>query len=58
MKPDQWTTSTHSGGNGCVAVADGDVVQVKDSQDPTSPVLTFDPRRWMEFIEAVKGAGL
>ncbi len=58
MTPD-WHTSSYSGGNGCVEVAHpGDAVRVRDSKDPAGPVLTFDPRRWREFIDAVKASGL
>jgi hypothetical protein len=54
----RWRKSTRSGGNGgnCVEVADnlGDVVAVRDSKDPSGPVLTFGPESWRAFIAAAK----
>jgi hypothetical protein len=55
----RWHKSTHSGGNGCVQVArPGGAVHVRDSKNPASPVLTFDPGQWRTFIDAVKGGRL
>jgi hypothetical protein len=49
-----WRKSSRSGGNGgdCVEVAGNlpDVVAVRDSKDPTGPVLTFSPAAWRAFI--------
>jgi len=44
------------GGNGaCVEVADaGSVIAVRDSKDPTGPVLAFVPAEWGAFTAAVK----
>ena len=54
----RWRKSTKSGGNGgnCVEVADnlGTVVGVRDSKDPTGPVLTFDPATWTRFVASTK----
>ncbi|MEU4367131.1 DUF397 domain-containing protein [Micromonospora chersina] len=48
-----WRKSTRSGTQGeCVEVADNlpGVVGVRDSRDPTGPVLTFTPDAWRAFI--------
>ncbi|WP_319460603.1 DUF397 domain-containing protein [Micromonospora sp. RTP1Z1] len=54
----RWRKSTRSGSNGgaCVEVADNlpGVVGVRDSKDPTGPVLTFDPQTWRAFIDHTK----
>ncbi|MFC0507262.1 DUF397 domain-containing protein [Micromonospora costi] len=52
-----WHTSTRSGNGECVEVAENlpGVVLVRDSKDPSGPVLTFDPRAWRAFIERTKG---
>lgn len=51
-----WRKSSRSGQSECVEVADNlpDVVGVRDSKDPTGPVLTFDPQSWRTFIEHTK----
>jgi hypothetical protein len=54
----RWRKSTRSGSNGgaCVEVADNlpGVVGVRDSKDPTGPVLTFDPQTWRAFVDFAK----
>lgn len=54
----QWRKSTRSGSGGgdCVEVADNlpGVVGVRDSKDPTGPVLTFDPKTWRSFVGFTK----
>ncbi|MFI0794952.1 DUF397 domain-containing protein [Micromonospora rubida] len=54
-----WRKSTRSnnGGN-CVEVADNlaGVVGLRDSKDPTGPVLTFTPNAWGTFIQGVKAS--
>ncbi|MEU7978898.1 DUF397 domain-containing protein [Micromonospora sp. NPDC049081] len=49
-----WRKSTRSGNGECVEVADDlpGVVGVRDSKDPTGPVLTFDRRAWRSFVAA------
>ncbi|MGB2567688.1 DUF397 domain-containing protein [Micromonospora citrea] len=52
-----WRKSTRSGTQGdCVEVADNlpGVVGVRDSKDPTGPVLTFTPRAWQAFVAHTK----
>ncbi|MGS2618284.1 DUF397 domain-containing protein [Micromonospora sp. LZ34] len=53
-----WRKSSRSnnGGN-CVEVADNvpDIVGLRDSKDPTGPVLRFAPRAWSSFVASVKG---
>ncbi|MDG4797645.1 DUF397 domain-containing protein [Micromonospora sp. WMMD1082] len=48
-----WRKSSRSGNQGaCVEVADtlpGGRVGVRDSKDPTGPVLTFSPTSWTTF---------
>ncbi len=52
----RWRTSTRSGDNGaCVETrfADG-TAQIRDSKDPSGPVLAFDPSSWAGFVAGVK----
>jgi Domain of unknown function (DUF397) len=60
-----WRKSSFSGGNGgaCVEVAivpgaagssDG-VVALRDSKNPTGPVLVFTADEWRTFTAAVRG---
>ncbi|WP_432899706.1 DUF397 domain-containing protein [Micromonospora matsumotoense] len=50
----RWRKSTRSGpdGGNCVEVADNlsGVVIVRDSKDPSGPVLAFDPYSWRAFV--------
>ena len=56
----RWRKSTRSGSNGgdCVEVADNlsGLVAVRDSKDPSGPVLTFTPAAWTAFIDATRAA--
>jgi hypothetical protein len=55
IRPRGWHKSTRSATNSCVECsATFDHVLVRDSKDPHGPVLTFDPRRWNEFLSSVK----
>jgi hypothetical protein len=50
-----WTKSSHSHNNGCVEVAHGDdLVAVRDSKDPSGPVLLFTPKEWRAFLAGVR----
>ena len=56
----RWRTSTRSSSNGgdCVEVADNlpGVVAVRDSKDPTGPVLAFSPTAWHAFVTTLRTA--
>lgn len=53
----RWRKSSYSGSNGdnCLEVADPPVgpVPVRDSKNPTGPVLLFPGPTWTRFIEGV-----
>ncbi|WFE57423.1 DUF397 domain-containing protein [Micromonospora sp. WMMD712] len=52
-----WRKSTRSNNGGdCIEVADNlpGIVGLRDSKDPSGPVLTFTPSSWATFIEDVK----
>jgi hypothetical protein len=52
-----WRKSSYSGGNGgnCIEVAilPNGSHAVRDSKDPSGPVLTFSPAAWRTFTAAV-----
>lgn len=52
-----WRKSSRSSGNSgnCIEVADNlpGVVAVRDSKDPSGPVLVFEESAWHAFITAV-----
>ena len=51
----KWRKSSHSGSNGCIEVAgSGDQVAVRDSKDPSGPVLVFTPHEWRAFLDGVR----
>ncbi|MCC3651196.1 MULTISPECIES: DUF397 domain-containing protein [Streptomyces] len=56
-----WRKSSYSNQDGgeCVEVSDDfvDAVPVRDSKNPTGPVLVFPLGGWTPFIAAVKGGG-
>ncbi|MEV5820877.1 DUF397 domain-containing protein [Micromonospora haikouensis] len=55
-----WRKSTRSNNGGdCVEVADNlpGVVGLRDSKDPSGPVLTFTPVAWAAFVRATKDEG-
>ncbi len=51
----RWRKSSRStGDNACVEVATVDnLVGVRDSKDPTGPVLVFTLSEWRAFVEGV-----
>ena len=50
-----WRKSTFSGANGCVEVAILDEsVAVRDSKDPSGPVLVFTTFEWRAFLDGVR----
>ncbi|MER6591212.1 DUF397 domain-containing protein [Micromonospora purpureochromogenes] len=56
-----WRKSTRSNNGGdCVEVADNlpGVVGLRDSKDPTGPVLTFTPAAWVTFVEGARAGSL
>ncbi len=52
----QWRKSSYSGNTGnCVEAANlGDAVAVRDSKDPSGPVLVFGRDDWQAFVQSVK----
>jgi hypothetical protein len=53
----KWRKSSYSGqGNTCVEVARNisGTVAVRDSKDPSGPVLRFTPDEWRRLTERVK----
>lgn len=57
-----WRKSSRSSGNGgqCVEVADNipGSVAVRDSKNPSGPVLLFTPEAWAAFVGDVKNGSL
>ncbi|MGW4892313.1 DUF397 domain-containing protein [Kitasatospora sp. NPDC004240] len=57
-----WRKSSHSGGNGgdCIEVALGStgLVPVRDSKDPSGPVLAFPAPAWEAFVAAIRAGDL
>ncbi|MFD8533099.1 DUF397 domain-containing protein [Streptosporangium canum] len=53
-----WRKSSYSGGSSdnCVEVATdfSGVVAVRDSKDPSGPVLTFTPAAWRDFLKGIR----
>jgi hypothetical protein len=53
--PAVWRKSTLSGSNGCIEVAFvGAQVAIRQSKDPSGPVLTFSPTEWEAFLAGVR----
>jgi hypothetical protein len=52
-----WRKSSASGGgNECVEIAcRGSSVLVRDSRDPSGPVLAFTPTQWSAFVGHLQG---
>jgi Domain of unknown function (DUF397) len=50
-----WRKATASGANGCVELAplpDGGVA-VRDSKEPSGPVLSFSRHEWVSFLDGL-----
>lgn len=58
MERPTWRKSSYSGGGGgaCVEVADlpGSARAVRDSKDPTGPVLIVTPNEWTAFTTSIR----
>ena len=53
--PAVWRKSTYSGSNGCLEVAFvGGQVAIRQSKEPSGPVLTFSPTEWEAFLAGVR----
>jgi hypothetical protein len=55
-----WRKSTRSNGSGgdCVEFAQVDgVVGMRDSKDPSGPVLVFSAESWTAFVAGIKAGG-
>ncbi|MFF9128950.1 DUF397 domain-containing protein [Streptomyces sp. NPDC014806] len=53
----QWRKSTYSGNTGgdCVEVADNlPVVPVRDSKNPSGPVLLIGAAAWQAFVDGLR----
>jgi hypothetical protein len=51
-----WHTSTLCSSGTCVAVAfRQDMIGMRDTKDPSGPVLVFSTGEWEAFISAVRG---
>jgi hypothetical protein len=51
----EWRKSTFSQHNGCVEVAHiHEHVAVRDSKDPSGPILTFTHTEWTAFTAGVR----
>ncbi|UKY51136.1 DUF397 domain-containing protein [Streptomyces inhibens] len=58
---DTWFKSSYSGASTteCVETAfRAEKIAVRDSKNPTRPVITFSGDAWLQFLRAVRGAGL
>ncbi|MFJ6184548.1 DUF397 domain-containing protein [Streptomyces sp. NPDC092295] len=57
---ESWRSSSYSQSNGgeCIEVADGiaDTVPIRDSKNPTGPILLASPTSWTAFVAFAKAA--
>jgi hypothetical protein len=55
-----WRKSSYSTPDGqCIEIADtSEGIDLRDSKDPTGPVLRFDRSCWMDFLGTIKLGGL
>ncbi|MGW4425650.1 DUF397 domain-containing protein [Streptosporangium sp. NPDC004631] len=58
--PATWFSIGGAINDNCVEVATNlpGVVAVRDSEDPSSPVLTFSPVAWRDFLKCVRDGDL
>lgn len=56
MNSTVWIKARASQGGGqCVEMRrSGDAIEVRDSKNPTGPVLRFTPREWTAWLDGVK----
>ncbi|MFB8204111.1 DUF397 domain-containing protein [Kitasatospora purpeofusca] len=57
MSPMSWQKSSYSGNGGnCVEIAPDfvDLLSVRDSKDPSGPVLVFPSEAWRSFVAGVQ----
>ncbi|WP_329425677.1 DUF397 domain-containing protein [Streptosporangium sp. NBC_01495] len=53
----EFRKSSYSGtGNDCVEVATNlpDLIAIRDSKDPSGPVLAFSPTAWNNFLTGIR----
>jgi hypothetical protein len=52
----EWRKSSFSGGNGCVEAAPyhNGIVAVRDSKNPTGPVLLYTSHEWHSFLQGAR----
>lgn len=54
---DEWRISSYCVNGSCIQVRlEGEVVQVRDSTDPTGPVLNFNLAAWMASLAGIVGS--
>ncbi|MEV0271657.1 DUF397 domain-containing protein [Hamadaea sp. NPDC050747] len=55
LSPIAWERSERCGDGACVeAASQGDEILVRDSKDPSGPVLRFTRREWEAFLGGVE----
>lgn len=51
----EWHKSSHSGGSGCIEVAQADgAIALRDSKAPNGPVMKFTKHEWSAFMDGVR----
>lgn len=50
-----WRTALNCDGGACVEVAvDRDIVLIRNSRQPSGPLLEYGPEEWHEFVSGIK----